>query len=201
MSRRECTFNGCGRAHHARGLCRGHDAQRRRGVELSELRMVLPRGASFADHLAVHATRRGECLVWSPVDASSGYGKVYIGDRMQFAHVVAYTEANGPVPAGSKVDHKCRNRACVEPSHLQAVTHKQNCENRATYVRTRSGVRGVYWHAASGLWQVQVTHNGKKHSGGYFGSVEDAAESARALRNRLFTNNLEDRQAVNLGGR
>ena len=51
------------------------------------------------------------------------------------AHVVAFELTNGPVPAGLEVDHLCGNRACVNPAHLEAVSHGENCR-RAKAKRT-----------------------------------------------------------------
>lgn len=42
------------------------------------------------------------------------------------AHRVAYEEIMGPVPEGLELDHLCRTRSCVNPSHLEPVTHREN---------------------------------------------------------------------------
>ena len=43
-----------------------------------------------------------------------------------FAHRVAYELTYGRIPEGKEVDHLCRNKACVNPSHLEAVSHREN---------------------------------------------------------------------------
>jgi len=52
----------------------------------------------------------------------SGYGAF----RKSRAHRVAYEMFRGPIPTGLEIDHLCRNRKCVNPWHLEAVTRLIN---------------------------------------------------------------------------
>lgn len=71
------------------------------------------------------------CWVWKAALSPSQSGKhpygimLYHG-RMQMAHRVSYMEHKGKIPKGLQLDHLCRNTLCVNPSHLEPVTHREN---------------------------------------------------------------------------
>jgi hypothetical protein len=68
----------------------------------------------------------GRCWEWVACKNQGGYGKFRLQERMRSAHIVSYEMARGPVPPGKELDHLCRNRACVNPDHLEPVTHEVN---------------------------------------------------------------------------
>lgn len=59
-------------------------------------------------------------------DHRGGYGSFFDGERMRPAHRVSYEIEVGPIPAGLQLDHLCRNRACVNPDHLDPVSPRMN---------------------------------------------------------------------------
>lgn len=77
-----------------------------------------------------------ECWVWQKTTKGGGngggYGQFCVGSRTDgtkrrvYAHRFAYETFVGPVPKGKELDHLCRNRACCNPSHLEAVTRSVN---------------------------------------------------------------------------
>lgn len=55
-----------------------------------------------------------------------GYGRIKVGNRSFQAHRYVYESEKGPIPDGMDLDHLCRNRGCVNPSHLEPVTNRTN---------------------------------------------------------------------------
>lgn len=69
------------------------------------------------------------CWLWLGSWNKLGYGRFGPGGgatRPVWAYRWAYEHFKGPVPAGLDVDHRCRVRCCVNPDHLEAVTHRVN---------------------------------------------------------------------------
>lgn len=72
----------------------------------------------------------GECWLWTAAKERSGYGlwspPKATGLRMSVAHRFAYMHKVGPIPKGLDLDHLCKNKSCVNPGHLEPVTHQEN---------------------------------------------------------------------------
>lgn len=65
------------------------------------------------------------CWVWL-AKRTLGYGSFWNGQSHEGAHRYSYRLHVGPIPPGFELDHLCRNRACVNPAHLEPVTQRVN---------------------------------------------------------------------------
>ena len=66
----------------------------------------------------------GDCWIWTASKDRLGYGK--FGRPSVLAYRFSYELHRGKIPSGLELDHLCRNPSCVNPEHLEAVTHRVN---------------------------------------------------------------------------
>lgn len=75
------------------------------------------------------------CLIWNGTHSGNGRGGDYprmkLGGQTVAVHRVAATHWYGYIPGKKQLDHLCRNRMCVNPGHLEIVTHRKNQKRRA----------------------------------------------------------------------
>lgn len=74
------------------------------------------------------------CWIWTGPTSGDGRGGGYprmcLDGQTVAVHIVMWTNQHGFVPGKKQLDHKCRNRLCVNPDHLEMVTHRENQKRR-----------------------------------------------------------------------
>lgn len=126
-----CTVEGCESPRTARGLCQRHRRHALQGRPLSSARSIHSRLSE--DDFWLRVNKSETCWEWTASLTQAGYGKVQMPHgKTGTAHRRSYEIANGQVPDGLVIDHLCRNKKCVRPDHLEAVTVRENTVRGAT---------------------------------------------------------------------
>ena len=69
----------------------------------------------------------GDCWNWIGYKLRpNGYGRVSVNGTRILVHRLAYQRTGKAIPRGLQIDHLCRNKACVNPGHMEPVSNKEN---------------------------------------------------------------------------
>lgn len=83
------------------------------------------------------------CWEWQHWISSEGYAQLWHNGQRVTGHRWFYERDKGPIPEGLWLDHLCRNRRCVNPDHLEPVTHIENCWRGAACKLTPDQAREI----------------------------------------------------------
>jgi hypothetical protein len=132
-----CAFDGCSNAVRAKGLCSAHWAQQSKGKPLTALTGC---ALTRADRFWSKVDKSGEHWMWTGAEGPDGYGVFRDGGKNRGAHRVAWELANGNVPDGLYVLHRCDIRRCVTVQRcLFLGTHADNMDDKMAKGRQAKG--------------------------------------------------------------
>jgi hypothetical protein len=100
------------------------------------------------------------CWVWQlSTFKNTGYGKLEVQGKTLYAHRYYYQLAVGDIPKGKELDHKCKNILCVNPDHLEPVTHPTNVRRGSLTKLTSEDVSRIREQYAEGESQYKIAAN------------------------------------------
>lgn len=118
---RTCSIVGCEKPLLARGWCKNHyEHNRTYGTP-----HLLPK-PTIEERLRARIVDGPEfegtaCWEWQGPRLPAGYGYISIDNRRHYTHRLAHELFVGPIPESHHVDHRCENKPCCNPDHLEAV--------------------------------------------------------------------------------
>lgn len=139
MAESTCSVIGCVKSIRGggRGLCPMHYRRLRKHGSTAD-----PKVDNFARYEVDPETK---CWTWVGPTDGKGYGffsRKYRGEKR--AHRAFWVRHNGPIDSDLEIDHLCRNRGCVNPDHMEQVTHWENMQR-----------------AERGQWGTETCRSGK----------------------------------------
>ncbi len=99
--------------------------------------------ATEAERFWAKVEKTDGCWLWTGAENGRGYGTFWSEGMVVRAHRWAYGHLAGPIPDGLDLDHLCRVKSCVNPDHLEPVTHRVNV--RRGYVSRGAGAQHGTW--------------------------------------------------------
>lgn len=146
----ECTVGNCTNPirNKTKGWCNAHN---KRWLLYGDLREEIPvqdkrpRGLSLKDAFSYHMPGEppsdGTCWEWTAYRDKHGYGQMGIGQKLLYAHRVAYMVFRGPLSDEEDALHSCHNPPCCNPDHLRPGDQQDNVDDMVRAGRNEKGTQ------------------------------------------------------------
>jgi hypothetical protein len=140
----------------------------------------------FEQFVANVVADQNGCWRWTGSINNKGYGRMSVG-KWRMAHRLAYEHFIGPIQDDYELDHLCRSAGCVNPTHVEPVTHGENlrrglrCKASAVWAGTSAEYRAKLSRALTGIKRSAETNakNSAASRGRWLGRTHTAETRAK----------------------
>lgn len=151
---RPCAIDECANlATGGHGWCKRHYQRWHKYGDPLAGKEYTPRGMPLRERIEARVAKAEECWFWLGSLDGCGYGMIAVDGRAMRAHRASYEAFVAPIPEGLVIDHLCRNRACVNPAHLEPVPHEVNVRRGASAERHSHCHKGHEFTEENTLWR------------------------------------------------
>lgn len=164
MVQHTCQIHGCDSPVRSRGWCNAHYKRwYRYGDPQGDGPQFRDRSLTPTQRFWRRVDKTDDCWIFTGGLTHNGYSQVWVNGAPIYGHRFSYEELVAPIPAGMTLDHLCRRRACVNPSHLEPVSAVENTMRGgaapAINARKTACVRGHAFDSAN----THVGPDGKRY--------------------------------------
>lgn len=140
-----CVVTDCSAPPTRRWMCRVHYVRWKKHGDPLRVDPGGPHCPSLLERFWVQVDKSGDCWLWTGAKSPSGYGQFAVNRQPTRVHRYSWELANGPIPAGLSVLHRCDVRNCLKPEHLWLGTAADNQRDMTEKGRGRVGPRNGHY--------------------------------------------------------
>lgn len=123
---------------------------------------------------------RLDCWIWAGVCNEEGYGQIRVDGKYRSAHRIIYEALVGDIPKGLEPDHLCEVKTCINPDHIELVTHQENTRRGMAKTHKTHCKRGHELVEGNLIW-----------SANQYGTMKRKCYICNKLRDKMRTRKLE----------